>query len=103
MTWIQSLAQGTYVVGATIKKIKERKRRKTKEMKITLERSLEDGTRLRFFFFLVFLGPQPWHLEVPRLGVEAELQLPAYTTATATTGSQPHLQPTTQLTATPDP
>jgi len=25
-----------------------------------------------------------WHLEVPRLGVESELQLPAYTTATAT-------------------
>ena len=25
-----------------------------------------------------------WHMEVPRLGVEWELQLPAYTTATAT-------------------
>ena len=25
-----------------------------------------------------------WHMEVPRLGVESELQLPAYTTATAT-------------------
>ena len=23
-----------------------------------------------------------WHAEVPRLGVESELQLPAYTTAT---------------------
>ena len=22
-----------------------------------------------FFFFLVFLGPHPWHMEVPRLGV----------------------------------
>uniref|UniRef100_A0A8D0QGH9 Uncharacterized protein n=1 Tax=Sus scrofa TaxID=9823 RepID=A0A8D0QGH9_PIG len=22
-----------------------------------------------FFFFLVFLGPYPWHMEVPRLGV----------------------------------
>ena len=28
------------------------------------------------FFFLVFLGPHPQHLEVPRLGVESELQLP---------------------------
>ena len=37
-----------------------------------------------FFFFLVFLGPHLRHMEVPRLGVEAELQLPAYTTATAT-------------------
>ena len=25
------------------------------------------------FFFLVFLGPHPWHMEVPRLGVESEL------------------------------
>ena len=32
----------------------------------------------------IFLGPYPWHMEVPRLGVELELQLPAYTTATAT-------------------
>ena len=30
-----------------------------------------------------FLGPHPWHAEVPRLGAEAELQLLAYTTATA--------------------
>ena len=25
------------------------------------------------FLFLVFLGPHPWHVEVPRLGVELEL------------------------------
>ena len=40
-----------------------------------------------FFFFLsffVFLGPHPQHMEVPRLGVESELQLLAYATATAT-------------------
>ena len=37
-----------------------------------------------FFLFLVFLGPHPWHMEVPRLEVESQLQLPAYTTATAT-------------------
>ena len=35
-----------------------------------------------FFFF--FLGPHPRHMEVPRLGAELELHLPAYTTATAT-------------------
>ena len=29
-------------------------------------------------------GPHTRHMEVPRLGVEKELQLPAYTTATAT-------------------
>ena len=37
-----------------------------------------------FFFFALFLGPHPRHMEVPRLGVESELQLSAYTTATAT-------------------
>ena len=26
-----------------------------------------------FFFFSVFLGPHPWQMEVPRLGVELEL------------------------------
>ena len=31
-----------------------------------------------------FSGLHPWHMEVPRLGVESKLQLPAYTTATAT-------------------
>ena len=35
----------------------------------------------------VFLGPHPWHMEVPRRGVRSELQLPAYTTATATPDS----------------
>ena len=41
-----------------------------------------------FFFFLssVFLGPHLWYMEVPRLGVELELQLLAYTTATAILG-----------------
>ena len=29
-----------------------------------------------------FLGPHPGHMEVPRLGFQSELQLPAYTTAT---------------------
>ena len=33
------------------------------------------------FFF--FVGPHLWHMEVPRLGVESELQLPAHATATA--------------------
>ena len=36
------------------------------------------------FFFFCFLGLHTWHMEVPRLGGESELQLPAYTTATAT-------------------
>ena len=36
------------------------------------------------FFFFLFLGPHLWHLEVPSLGVDTELQLPLYPTATAT-------------------
>ena len=40
-----------------------------------------------FFSFLIFLGPHPWHMDVPRLGVKSELQLLAYTTATATRDS----------------
>ena len=39
------------------------------------------------FFF--FLGPHLWYMEVPRLGVESELLLPASTTATATPDPQP--------------
>ena len=35
-------------------------------------------------FVSVFLGLHPWHMEVPMLGIQLELQPPAYTTATAT-------------------
>ena len=37
-----------------------------------------------FFKSFVFLGLLLRHMEVPRLGVELELELPAYTTAIAT-------------------
>ena len=53
--------------------------------------------------FFLFLGPHPWHMEVPRLGVELELQLLAYNTATATPDLNRFLQPTPQFTATPGP
>ena len=35
------------------------------------------------FFLFVFLGLHSWHMEVPRLGVESEVQLLAYNVATA--------------------
>ena len=35
-----------------------------------------------FFSFLLFLGPYPQHMEVPRLGVKWKLQLLSYATAT---------------------
>ena len=44
--------------------------------------------RLVFIFFLFsfvsFLRLHLWHMEVPGLGIKSELQLQAYTTATAT-------------------
>ena len=42
-----------------------------------------------FFVVVVFLGPNLRHMEVPRLGVKSELQVLAYTTATATPDPQP--------------
>ena len=39
---------------------------------------------VRNVFIFCILGPHPQHMEVPRLGVESELQLLAYATATAT-------------------
>ena len=35
-------------------------------------------------YFIFILELQVWHMEVPRLGVKSELQLPATATATAT-------------------
>ena len=31
-----------------------------------------------------FLGLHLWHMEIPRLGIKSELQLPTYATATVT-------------------
>ena len=42
-------------------------------------------------------------MEISWLGVELELEPPAYTTATAMQRSEPHLRLIPQLTATPDP
>ena len=44
---------------------------------------LQENNTLFFFFFFVFLGPNPRHVEVPRLGVQLKLQPSAYTRATA--------------------
>ena len=63
--------------------------------------SFDEKFLFYFFVFLPFLGLLPQHMEVTRLGVKSELQLPPYTTATAM--PDPSLRPTPQLTATPDP
>ena len=44
-------------------------------------------TCVLFFFLFFFLGPHLWHIEIPRLVVESELQLLACATATATLDS----------------
>ena len=54
------------------------------------------------FFSFVFLGPHPLHMEVPRLGLKLELQLPVYARAAATwdpslVGDQPELTATPEL------
>ena len=43
-----------------------------------------DVQELIIYLFICFFGSHPWHMEVPQVGVQSELQLLAYTTATAT-------------------
>ena len=52
--------------------------------------------------FLPFLGPHLWHMEVPRLGVELELEPPAYARATAMKDPS-HICDLHELTAMSDP
>ena len=49
------------------------------------------------------VGPHMQHMEVPRLGVKSELQLLAYTTATATLDPSRICDLCWSLRATPDP
>ena len=42
-----------------------------------------DFTQEEYDFLFVFLGPHLQLMELPRLGIESELQLSAYATATA--------------------
>ena len=56
--------------------------------------TLSKFLKLYYFFnfnFFFFLQPHLVHKEVPRLGVESELQLLAYVTATATLSHICHL------------
>ena len=66
---------------------KWQKNKKTKKKKEKRQRKIRGKKHAENFFFCLlacFLGSQPWHMEVPRLGVKSELLLPAYTTATVT-------------------
>ena len=62
-------------------------RRRFRERSPTISRTIvwkRFGTGLLFIYLFVFLALHPQQMEVPRLGVKSELQLPAYTRATAT-------------------
>ena len=63
------------------------------------------NSNFNFFllFVLPFLGPLLRHMEVPRLGIELELSLLAYTRVTSNARSELCLRPTPQLMAMPDP
>ena len=63
-----------------------------------------DGKVVYFFFFSpCFLRLHPWHVEVPRLGVESKLQLPAHTTATRDPSRVCDLQPQLMAMRIPNP
>ena len=77
-------------VGLTINKVSgcsRRSRHRTEKLagEETLKKfSLKYKIKKQVLFFFFFLGPHLWHMEVPRLGVELELQLQALATAMAT-------------------
>ena len=69
-------------------------------LKISLSFSFLFSPRPPFFFFL---WPHLQYMEVPRLGVKLGDVAASLHHSHSNVGSEPHLQPTPQLTATPDP
>ena len=59
--------------------------------------------KMIFFLSFVFLGLHMQHMEIPRLGVESELQAASRHHSHSNMGSKPRLRTTPQLMATPDP
>ena len=57
---------------------------KHQPMRLAQDERLLIAPSCLLLFFSPSLELHLWHMEVPRLGIELELQLPAYTTATAT-------------------
>ena len=53
------------------------------QMTTATKKPLQERTHVSFLSFSSFFsGPHPWHMEIPRPGIESELQPQAYTTAT---------------------
>ena len=53
-------------------------------MSLVSEGFLSFFLSLFIYLFLLILGLHLWHMEVPRPGIQSELQLPAYGTVKAT-------------------
>ena len=49
----------------------------------SISQDLIENVPYFLFIYFFFSGPHLQHMEVPRLGVKSELQLPAYSTAIA--------------------
>ena len=62
------------------------------------EAGVSHGALASVFFFFVFVGPHPKHMEVPRLGGQTGAAAARLRHRNAE--SKPRLQPTPQLTAT---
>ena len=62
--------------------IKQNKSERQISYEITYLWNLKYDTNEFIYFSFCFLGLYPCHMEISRLGVESELQLPAYTTTT---------------------
>ena len=52
-------------------------------LEIRIQQVLDGDRKFTFLFVCLFLGLHLQHMEIPRLGVESELQLLGYTIATA--------------------
>ena len=85
-----------YAVSAALKRQKQKTKKQNKTNNPTISVQQADWgatsvTRCTCSYVCLFLGgAHLWYMEIPGLGVESELQLPAYTTATATPDPSQH-------------
>ena len=74
-----------------------------KSLQITNAGECGEKETLPYTFFFFFLELNPQHMEVPRLGVDSDLQLLAYPHNHSHAGSELYLRPTPQLMPTLNP
>ena len=100
--WIIKCMEWTQPFIASLKSLQNLKRGFVCFVLFPITTLVNEYITLLFFFFFFFFGPHLWHMEGPRLGVESELQLPAYTHSHSNARCKLCLRPITQLTETPD-